>query len=353
MTLDDAGDERAPWALPETFKDPLWIYEAARGLGDESEKDWSFSLLAARLSVLGPTGLDRTYEPLRTWREVVSALALKRMLESRGYTGPLNYSLSTGFSVYDSALRTTTGRLSPPNGGEAFRGRHVVALSDYDEGRNELVFRNSWGERWGHQGFGFMSESYFQAFVDDVILYRPAWAGPSPAMSAVIREIGWKRGRPGSEDFSMWPEAWMQGRNTIKAKEMRLHDRQHHVMRRMLHSFAGLPYDVAEIREDQILKGRLHLIHDRENGISTAWEFWVPKEERRQGYGATLFGVAVELMGYVRTTELRIPVHEADASAMGLARAARFARSMGCGWQLADPPTRRPVTLATADKKVR
>jgi GNAT superfamily N-acetyltransferase len=327
------------------------LYEQGRQLGDEPDREWSFTLLTCRLLALQASGFDSTYEPLDAWDDVTSVLLAKEYLEQEGIDGLLGYHLSIGFRVFDSALRSITGQLMLPALNEPYRGRHTVALIAYDQALDRLVFVNSWGGPWGDHGIGYMSRSYYERYAEDVMLLRPTWMGPSPTMSSRIRQIAWARGTPGVDDITMWPEAWKRSANRIKAKTISLHGRRHEVRRRVLYNCSGLPYDVAEIREGQELKGRLHLVHDRSNGVSTAWEFWVPKELRRRGYGTALFEVAQELAGYTRTNVLRVPLHEADGSAVGIARAQSFAARLGCRWEEVHGGP-RPVTMGVAIKAV-
>jgi hypothetical protein len=78
--------------------------------------------------------------------------------------------------------------------------------------------------------------------------------------------------------------AWMQAPLRIRAKTVDLRGRPHEVRRRMLYTFAGLPYDICDIREENQLRARMHLAHDRTTRTSTAWELWVPKEARRKSF---------------------------------------------------------------------
>ncbi len=331
---------RPPWLPSESFEQPSFIHQGARALGDDPEQEWSFPLLADRLLALEESGLNFGYEPLSTWDETCAALQLKAALEQAGIGSPLGYSLTIGFGVYDSSLRSTTGLLRVPTPDEVFRGRHLVALLEYDETRDLLVFANSWGERWGEGGIGYLTRDYYELYADDVTLRRSTWVGPSPAMDTALREAAWRQGTPGAYDARLWRRCWMAG-NRPQAKVVLVGGRPHKVVRRMLSTFAGLPFDVVELREGDRLKGRLHLVHDRAQGVSTAWEFWVPKEVRRLGYGTALLTVARELAGFVRTNRIAIVLHEADATDLGRTRAKAFAASVG--GRLTALDSRRPV----------
>lgn len=68
-----------------------------------------------------------------------------------------------GFSVYEHVLsrsveRSGVIRLPEPN--ERLEGGHAVMAVGYDDGREMLLFRNSWGEGWGRKGYGEMPYAY-------------------------------------------------------------------------------------------------------------------------------------------------------------------------------------------------
>ena len=54
-----------------------------------------------------------------------------------------------------------------PKGDEELLGRHAILIvgSETDSDQNEwLIFRNSWGERWGVEGYGFLPPEYLLAY---------------------------------------------------------------------------------------------------------------------------------------------------------------------------------------------
>lgn len=148
-------EERPPWALPEEYDVPRNIWMAARNVGDEPAQSWAFPRFADRVIAATPKGIDHAYEDLSSWDEVYAALFHGRVLAQRGFSGRLGLTITLGMEVFDSALRSVTGRLSLPTADDHYRGRHVVAAVGFKHRPEEIVFVNSWGERWGDHGLGY------------------------------------------------------------------------------------------------------------------------------------------------------------------------------------------------------
>lgn len=63
---------------------------------------------------------------------------------------------------YMEAVDHTTGRISMPDESQIEAGGdgHVILLVGYDGDKREFVFRNSWGDEWGDDGYGIIPEEY-------------------------------------------------------------------------------------------------------------------------------------------------------------------------------------------------
>jgi C1A family cysteine protease len=66
------------------------------------------------------------------------------------------FPITFGFTVFDSFYETDdSGNIPEPSG--SANGGHAVLLVGYDNNRHQFIIRNSWSERWGKNGYGFMS----------------------------------------------------------------------------------------------------------------------------------------------------------------------------------------------------
>jgi hypothetical protein len=174
---------QAPPSGPETIAadalapdvSPHDLWRAGRELSGEPHLEWSFRLFVCRALALSdsigpeaPRGDDLSYEPLRKWDDLVAVLRLNRILRAADLAPDDGSVLTAGIEVFDSGFRAPGGHLPLPSPGDRFRGRHSVAIIDVTPSR-DLLFRNSWGQRWGDGGFGTISRAYFEDHVDAVV----------------------------------------------------------------------------------------------------------------------------------------------------------------------------------------
>lgn len=68
-----------------------------------------------------------------------------------------------GFTVYESFMTSTvraTGIMPMPSPSEKVKGGHAVMAVGYDEAKQAILVRNSWGKDWGMAGYFWMPYAY-------------------------------------------------------------------------------------------------------------------------------------------------------------------------------------------------
>lgn len=69
------------------------------------------------------------------------------------------------FDWYSNSYLAPDGRIDLPAQSDRLLGRHAVLIVGIDDeseaGMCSLIFKNSWGAKWGDQGFGSLSSQYF------------------------------------------------------------------------------------------------------------------------------------------------------------------------------------------------
>jgi len=80
------------------------------------------------------------------------------------------YPFILAFIVYSSFLNIGSDGMMPmPRDGEEQLGGHSVCVVGYDDSKQVLILRNSWGTSWGHNGFFYMPYE----FVTDDGIFDP------------------------------------------------------------------------------------------------------------------------------------------------------------------------------------
>lgn len=203
------------------------------------------------------------------------------------------------------------------------RGSHCVSLLKLlnDGQRQRMGFLNSWGERWGDRGWGYISKEYFEKFIID------AWIVACPSHVAPLRHsdgivcLEWK--------WSLTDSIGVHGREIVDAKS---HER-------LAWAFC--------VRRDQYLD---------------VDEFFVWPEERGKGYGRCLAMMVRALseqtkcpirtwVSFADTEENSLPAAEAAARLLGVdlgESPVQWAHLCGIHNPLPrDPSRRRPIRPAS------
>jgi len=84
------------------------------------------------------------------------------------------YPVVFGFLVFDSMETKEvqrTGRVPSPSDRDVVMGGHAVMAVGYDDRTGRIIFRNSWGTRWGKRGYGTVP----YAFISNPFLATDFW----------------------------------------------------------------------------------------------------------------------------------------------------------------------------------
>jgi len=65
------------------------------------------------------------------------------------------------FESFESPIARDTGFIPRPQLNEKFLGGHALLAVGYNDDREFLIIRNSWGKSWGKDGYGFLPYDYF------------------------------------------------------------------------------------------------------------------------------------------------------------------------------------------------
>lgn len=319
----------------------FWLQ--ARALNKDPKGEWTFPLFLCRARVSQPDGLDFCYEHLSSWEQLTTLVKFVETLAQHGITPHNVYSVTVGIDIFDEAYYAHKGRLSLPVPGEPYRGRHAVSIVGMEDDKN-IVFANSWGDtRWGDGGYGYISRAYFEKHVDLVLASRPALFGSSIALDKELKRRSWMAGRPGSVFMEDISAAWYTP-NRPRGKSVTLHNQPHDLARRTLFTFDGEPFEITELRLNDSMVGRMHVMHSSRESVVT--ELWVPPGARRQGYGTLLLEVAEDLARAKGSERMLLLGYEADESHVDAA--CSFAKNYD--YTTTSSSLKRPNLVAVARK---
>lgn len=85
-------------------------------------------------------------------------------------------SVVIGISLYSSFQNAVGGRVPLPSSVDTLVGHHALLIVGYEtdpSGTKWLIFRNSWGARWGDKGYGYLLFDYIATHGCQAFIARP------------------------------------------------------------------------------------------------------------------------------------------------------------------------------------
>jgi len=125
--------------------------------GDCPETEWPYVI--ARFKTKPP---KKCYADARKYKVVLYLRVTQTVGQLKGCLAS-GYPFVFGFTVYESfesAQVAKTGHASLPKSGEPVIGGHAVVGVGYDDAKQWFIVRNSWGGRWGINGYFTLPYSY-------------------------------------------------------------------------------------------------------------------------------------------------------------------------------------------------
>lgn len=94
---------------------------------------------------------------------------LKTLLEMRRSL-VVNGPFLAGVDVYESWFTKKaekTGLIPMPKRSDEYQGGHAICIAGYDDGKKLFKFKNSWGNGWGDNGYGYLAYDYIRQYCID------------------------------------------------------------------------------------------------------------------------------------------------------------------------------------------
>jgi C1A family cysteine protease len=80
-----------------------------------------------------------------------------------------------GIPVYESFMgqdAASTGVIPYPSPSEGIEGGHALYCVGYDDSKQAFIFKNSWTDQWGDNGYGYLPYDYMLNLADDQFTMR-------------------------------------------------------------------------------------------------------------------------------------------------------------------------------------
>ncbi|MCK5592358.1 MAG: C1 family peptidase, partial [Candidatus Pacebacteria bacterium] len=149
-------------------QEKFWPYQSYQT--DKAKKGFSANAKKFRI---------KTYARILTLNELRLSLANK---------GPC----VIGVQVFEGMMKTKTGIVPMPKKNEGALGGHAICSVGYDDKKKLVKFKNSWSDKWGKKGYGFLPYAYIESYMMD------AWSSvdiedPNPLTLASVIQFAEKQ----------------------------------------------------------------------------------------------------------------------------------------------------------------
>ncbi len=104
--------------------------------------------------------LDARKNKVLTYARIANLYELKAGLARKG-------PCVIGVEVFRGMMETKTGVVPLPKRGEQSLGGHAICPVGYDDNKGLIKYKNSWSERWGNNGYGYLAYDYIDRYMMD------------------------------------------------------------------------------------------------------------------------------------------------------------------------------------------
>ena len=92
---------------------------------------------------------------IKTYARILNLKELRLSLVTKG-------PCVIGIEVFDGIMDTKTGLVPMPKKNETVLGGHAICAIGYDDNMKVIKFKNSWSDKWGKKGYGFLPYAYIE-----------------------------------------------------------------------------------------------------------------------------------------------------------------------------------------------
>jgi C1A family cysteine protease len=123
------------------------------------EKFWPYQARQKDKAKEGATQDAKRFRII-TYARILNLNELRLSLATKG-------SCVMGIQVFEGIMKTKTGLVPLPKKNETTLGGHAICAVGYDNGKKVVKFKNSWSDKWGLKGYGFLPYAYVERYMMD------------------------------------------------------------------------------------------------------------------------------------------------------------------------------------------
>jgi GNAT superfamily N-acetyltransferase len=323
---------------------PSFVYELTKSI-DMHRGEGTYHVLNQRVMKFYHYEQSQVvYEPLEQFADLRTIDWCNNRLAEGGAPESTFNNVVIGIRAFRSIYTAPLGVLPLPKPGEDEVGDHSVRMMGLEPESDYVCFSNSWGPEWGNEGYGYLSEEYFDRFAISAWLMRVVPCGLHPATVQSLRE---------SSSSEVFANLWQM---RIPSKRFRLRHRRRRLEWSIYESVSvrGHPITMIDIRTGYGLRiGWAHVHHLLGPNATTCVvkELFVWPAFRSQGIGTLLERMCVKVASRWGAEDVEMLLHEADDLVPVKSPGRAFA--VKCGYLLSPANATRPAITAVAVKHMR
>lgn len=133
------------------------VVKSANKQGDCPETEWPYDISKFMVKPPAQCYTDALKDRALSYQRVTQNLSQMKGCLASGLPFVCGISVYQSFESDEAAK---TGTVPMPGQGEQLLGGHAILICGFRDSDQKWIFRNSWSNQWGDQGYGYLDYSY-------------------------------------------------------------------------------------------------------------------------------------------------------------------------------------------------
>ena len=163
---------------------PITALRISRGWGAPLQEEWPDSWDAASWPPEEPPNMDRcaSIHKIFAYQRIRSSIECEQALSAG--------SAFVSVDMTNLWANSKNGKIKLPSKDDEINARHAFCIVGCNNRKKEFKFQNSWGIKWGDQGYGYLPYEYFDRLLNEawIIILHEDLTIPK-TMSGVVKRV--------------------------------------------------------------------------------------------------------------------------------------------------------------------